>query len=201
MTTPRIRLTPEARREQLLDLGARLFATHSLDELSVDLLADEAGISRGLLYHYFANKVEFHRAVIGRAVEELVAATAPIDEGEPIERLIGSLEAYIAYVKLNFTGYRSLIQAAHGGDPVMRELYDQARGQLIDRMFVVAVGTSAMAQLGFTDSPATRLALLGWSSLVETAVVGWVQDPSAMTREQLVGVLVGGLPGMLEATR
>jgi AcrR family transcriptional regulator len=200
MSTPRIRLTPEARREQLLELGTRLLADRTLDELSIDLLADEAGISRGLLYHYFANKVEFHRAVIGRAVEELVEATAPLDEGEPMARLVGSLEAYVDYVQANFTGYQSLVQAAYGGDPVIRELYDHARGQLIDRMFVVAVGESAMDELGFTDTPATRLSLLGWTALTETIVIGWVRDPSTMTREQLIGVLVGGLPGMLAAT-
>jgi AcrR family transcriptional regulator len=51
----RIRLSPEQRRVQLLDLGVRLFSRRSLDELSVDVLAQEAGISRGLLYHYFGN--------------------------------------------------------------------------------------------------------------------------------------------------
>src|SRR3712207_9431639 len=59
----RTRLAPEQRRTQLLDLGVRLLATRSLDELSIDLLAEEAGISRGLLYHYFGNKHAFHEAV------------------------------------------------------------------------------------------------------------------------------------------
>ena len=36
--------------------ASALLATRSLDELSIDLLAEEAGISRGLLYHYFGNK-------------------------------------------------------------------------------------------------------------------------------------------------
>ena len=45
----RTRLAPDERRSQLLDLGVRLLATRSLDELSIDLLAEEAGISRGML--------------------------------------------------------------------------------------------------------------------------------------------------------
>ena len=61
-TTPRQRLSPDTRREQLLELGVRLFATRTLDEISIDLLAEEAGISRGLLYHYFGNKQDFHEA-------------------------------------------------------------------------------------------------------------------------------------------
>ena len=60
------RLTPEQRRTQLLDLGVSLLATRSLDELTIDVLADEAGISRGLLYHYFGNKHDFREAVVRR---------------------------------------------------------------------------------------------------------------------------------------
>ena len=78
MTAPtRARLSPEERRSQLLDLGVRLLATRSLDELSIDLLAEQAGISRGLLYHYFGNKHAFHEAVVRRAADDLVAQTAP----------------------------------------------------------------------------------------------------------------------------
>ena len=80
----RTRLSPEERRSQLLDLGVRLLSSRSLDELSIDLLAEEAGISRGLLYHYFGSKQAFHEAVVRRAADDLVAQTAPPVEGEPL---------------------------------------------------------------------------------------------------------------------
>ena len=53
---PRTRLTPDQRRTQLIELGVSLLATRSLDELTIDVLAEEAGISRGLLYHYFGSR-------------------------------------------------------------------------------------------------------------------------------------------------
>ena len=81
-TSPRTRLSPDERREQLLELGVRLLAHRSLDELSIDLLSEEAGISRGLLYHYFGNKQDFHRAVCRRAADDLIEVTAPVREGE-----------------------------------------------------------------------------------------------------------------------
>lgn len=84
----RSRLTPEQRRTQLLDLGVSLLATSSLDELTIDVLAEEAGISRGLLYHYFGNKHDFREAVVRRAVDDLVTQTAPPEGGEPLERLL-----------------------------------------------------------------------------------------------------------------
>src|SRR3954454_4826750 len=103
MTSPaaRVRMTPDDRREQLLALGVRLLSTRSLDELSIETLAEEAGISRGLLYHYFGNKHDFHRAVVRKAADDLIEATAPAQEGEPLERLAKSLDAYVGYVQAN----------------------------------------------------------------------------------------------------
>ena len=115
------------RREQLLDLGVRLLATRSLDELSIDLLAEEAGISRGLLYHYFGNKHAFHEAVVRRAADDLIAQTAPPADGEPLERLLASVTAYVDYVEANHEGYLSLVKGAAGGNETLREIYEEAR--------------------------------------------------------------------------
>ncbi|HEX7716635.1 MAG TPA: TetR/AcrR family transcriptional regulator, partial [Marmoricola sp.] len=94
-STGRVRMSPESRREQLLDLGTRLLSTRTLDEISIELLAEEAGISRGLLYHYFGNLQEFHVAVVRRAVEDIYAITAPRDIEDPLEQLAVSVGAYL----------------------------------------------------------------------------------------------------------
>ena len=73
----RVRLSPEARRAQLLELGVQMLTTRTLDELSVEALAEQAGISRGLLFHYFKNKQDFHRAVVQQAADDLLETTAP----------------------------------------------------------------------------------------------------------------------------
>src|SRR5690242_18959951 len=112
----RTRLRPETRREQLLELGVRLLSTRSLDELSIEMLAEEAGISRGQLYHYFGNKRDFHRAVCRRAADDLIRVTAPTQVGEPLERLAKSLDAYVDYVEANYFGYISMRRGAASGD-------------------------------------------------------------------------------------
>src|SRR6186713_3282000 len=108
----RVRMSPDSRREQLLELGVRLLSSRSLDELSIETLAEEAGISRGLLYHYFGNKQDFHRAVVRKAADDLIRVTAPVQEGEPIDRLARSLDAYVDYVSTNYAGYVSLVRGA-----------------------------------------------------------------------------------------
>jgi len=195
-TTGRVRMSPESRREQLLDLGTRLLANRTLDEISIELLAEEAGISRGLLYHYFGNLHEFHVAVVRRAVEDIYAITAPRDIDDPLEQLEVSLGAYLDYVAANHTGYVSLIRAASGGNEELRTIYRDARRSLTDRIFEIA-GPEQLTAIGVVDSPATRLLLDAWAAMVESAVVAWVEDPHGLAREELLGRLTRALPGLV----
>jgi AcrR family transcriptional regulator len=192
-STPRVRMSPENRREQLLDLGVTLLATRSLDELSIDLLAQEAGISRGLLYHYFGNKHEFQEAVMRRAADDLIAQTAPPQSGEPLERLLASVAAYLDYVEANHEGYLSLVKGAAGGNESMRRIYDDARAALTDRIFAEdAQGTVV------PDTPAARLMVRAWSAMAEDLVLSWVRDPAGVSREELLGALAASLPALVD---
>jgi AcrR family transcriptional regulator len=193
MSTPRVRLHPDARREQLLDLGVELLATRSLDELSIELLADEAGISKGLLYHYFRNKQEFHRAVVRRATDQMLAVTRPNPALPPLERLSSALAAYIDYVEGNFEPFMSLVRGAASGDRFLREIYEDARGALTGRI------SESVGELGLTDSPATRLLTSGWAAMVEDTVIAWVQHRQ-IPKEELLRLLSAALPAVLAAT-
>ncbi|MBZ5734442.1 TetR/AcrR family transcriptional regulator [Nocardioides sp. TRM66260-LWL] len=194
MTLPtRTRLTPEQRRAQLLDLGVRLLATRSLEELSIDVLAEEAGISRGLLYHYFGNKHDFHRAVVRHAADDLIAQTSPPVDGDPLRRLAVSIAAYVDYVDANYEGYLSLVKGAAGGDEHLREIYDEVRAALTDRVF----RTDAEGVL-VPDTPATRVLVNGWAALAEEVALLWKADPaSALSRDQVVVLISDALPALI----
>ena len=192
-TTVRTRLSPDQRRTQLLDLGVSLLATRSLDELTIDLLAEEAGISRGLLYHYFGNKHDFRAAVVRRAVDDLVQQTAPPPGGEPLDRLLASIASYVDYVVANYEGYSSIVRAAAGGNETLRRLYDEARTALTDRIFT----EDAQGEL-LPDTPAARLMVRGWSAMTEDVVLAWAADPAGVSREELLAALTASLPQLVE---
>jgi AcrR family transcriptional regulator len=200
----RVRMTPDNRREQLLELGVRLLSTRSLDELSIEMLAEQAGISRGLLYHYFGNKQDFHRAVCRRAADELIRVTAPTQEGEPLERLAKSLDAYVDYVEANFAGYTSLVRGAASGDEDLQQIYEEARSALTDRIFEEvdpAADSGVLDVFTLEDTPAVRLMVRGWSAMTEAVVISWVRDRQAgrteVSRDELLAMVAGALPGVL----
>jgi AcrR family transcriptional regulator len=195
--TTRTRLSPEERRSQLLDLGVRLLATRSLDELSIDLLAEEAGISRGLLYHYFGNKHAFHEAVVRRACDELIAQTAPPEGGEPLDRMLVSVTAYLDYVVANYEGYLSLVKGAAGGNETLRQIYDESRFVLTDRIFL----EDAQGEL-ITDTPTNRLIVRGWAAMTEELVITWAAAHHAgedheVSRDELLVIIAGSLPAVV----
>ena len=63
----RSRLSTDVRREQLVALGIEIFSDRPFDEVSIDDIAAAAGISKGLLYHYFPSKRDFYVAVMSRS--------------------------------------------------------------------------------------------------------------------------------------
>ena len=192
----RTRLSPDQRRTQLLDLGVSLLASRSLDELTIDLLAEEAGISRGLLYHYFGTKHDFHEALVRRAIDDLVEQTVPPAGDDPLERLLASVAVYVDYVVANYEGYASIVKAAQGGNETLRRLYDGARAALTDRIFTADAQGEVVP-----DTPAARLMVRGWAALAEELVLTWAREPAGVSREELIRVITGALPELVDLTR
>jgi AcrR family transcriptional regulator len=80
---------PVDRRSEILAIAATLFTRRGFDGVSIREIADAAGISGPSLYHHFDSKneiyLEVHRAALGRAAKNILAAIAPLTD--PWERL------------------------------------------------------------------------------------------------------------------
>lgn len=62
----RIRLSPEARRTQLLDSAATFIQQRGLSNFTMDALAREAGVSNPLIYKYFDTRLELLQELLSR---------------------------------------------------------------------------------------------------------------------------------------
>ena len=92
----------------------------------------------------------------------------------------------------NHEGYLSLVKGAAGGNDTLREIYEEARSALTDRIF------REDAQGGILpDTAAARLIVRGWAAMTEELVLTWVVDPTGVTREELLGVIAASLPALL----
>ncbi len=185
----RVRLSPEARRAQLIELGVDMLATRRLDELSVELIAHSAGISRGLLFHYFASKQDFHLEVARAAAADMIRRTEPDHTLPPVEALRSGLNAFVDYVEQNPDNYKSLVRGAASGDDEMRAIFDRTRTTMAQRII------DDLTVVGMQMNERTMLAIHGWVAFVEECVIRWI-DARSLSRAELLEMLTKSLPAL-----
>jgi AcrR family transcriptional regulator len=188
----RTRLDPIARRAQLIALGVEMLATRTLDALSVEDIAQKAGIARGLLFHFFSSKQEFHVEVARAAAAELLARTEPDTTLAPVEALRQAPGSFIDYVEENPDNYKSLVRGAASGDAEMRAIFDATRATMAGRIVEV------VSRLGLELSPRAELAVHGWVAYAEECTIRWIET-RAFDRELLQEMLTKALPGVVLA--
>lgn len=58
-------------RSRLLDTALRLFSDHGMEGTSMQMLADELGVTKAALYYHFKSKDEIAEAVVAPALQEM----------------------------------------------------------------------------------------------------------------------------------
>lgn len=191
-TVRRRRMSPEERRRQLLDLGQEIALERSLEQVTIDEVAERAGVSRALIFHYFESKQDFHVALVQEQAEVMLTRTLPPSEVEdPLAALVVSMSSYLDYVEEFKEHFVGLLRGAMSSDPAMRRVVDGTRAAMARRVLDHA------PRLGIEPSPAVATAVRGWTAFVEDVVIRWITDPEPeLNRDQILGMLVGSLPAL-----
>ena len=95
MVSERRRLSVEERRVELIELGKEVFSIEPYEDVRIEEVADRAGISRGLLYHYFPTKRDYYVEVARAAAGEVFEQTAPDPSLPPVEQVRATLDTYL----------------------------------------------------------------------------------------------------------
>jgi AcrR family transcriptional regulator len=175
MAAHRRRLSPEDRRSELLALGAEVFGQRPYDEVRIDEIAERAGVSRALMYHYFPDKRAFFAAVVKTEGERLFEATnTPPQPGLSLfEQLRGGVLAYLEYDEAHPHGAWAAYMGMGRSDPVLRGIddvdNDRQANRIIDRLNEV---------LGTLDSTVERE--------LRVIVYGWLAFTFELCRQRIV---------------
>ena len=174
------RLNVDERRLQLLQAGQALFAEHAYEEISMRQIAEAAGISKPLLYHYFSNKAELFKAAVAEHAAELERLLEPAGDGPPVQQLSDSLDGYLAWIEANARAWQKLVQSA-ATLPEAGTLVEQFRARTLQQI-------AARITTG-EPRPALRNALRGWLGYIDAAILDWLSD-GGLSREQLRNMLL-----------
>ncbi len=166
-TGSRTRLSPDDRRRQLLGIGLRMLVDKPIQDLSLDAVAHEAGISRSLLFHYFPTKTEYYDAVIGAAVRRVLRNIEPDEGVNADDALRLFVERFYAQIERRRTFYLALVfgsgTIALGGEGV-----ESLRMTAAHRV---------LEALGHDE--AVLPAVHGWIAYVEDRALQWSGQPKA----------------------
>ncbi|MEW5770577.1 MAG: TetR/AcrR family transcriptional regulator [Pseudomonadota bacterium] len=126
-TEPRWQRRAEARPQELLEAALQEFVTRGYAATRLEEVARRAGVSKGTLYLYYANKEELFKAVVRHALvsnldeAERLASDFPGSSRELLTRLLGELSRRIGNSQLS--GIPKLVIAEAGNFPEIACFY------------------------------------------------------------------------------
>ena len=187
---PHRRLSAADRRRQLIGIGLSRIVETPIQDLSMDEIAAQAGISRSLLFHYFPTKTDFYEACIAAAARRVLRNTAPDPSLAGPDRVRQMVEALIGQIVRRRALWIAMV-----------------RGQLVPAPNLEKVVSSVMS--GNTDRVVDALDLREDQRSVVHAWWAYVEDralmlgPHGQGQEAAVGLAaecVAALDALLEVS-
>ena len=192
----RERLQRDARIARILTASQRLFSTQAYDEIAIEDLAAAAGMSKGLLYHYFESKRDLYVATVAHVLRQMAHFTdLTPDLYAGLSQMLSLFEQSPGLAKL-------VLRGGIGVDREVEGLLDAYRQQQLERLFR---GLGSLGDFADTSTDAAGsqalvvLGLRGWLGLLDEVCLHWVQRPD-VTREQVVQFLEQSLQAIVAAT-
>jgi AcrR family transcriptional regulator len=185
-TTPKYsRLDPRQRREQILDAANALFAERAYDEVSIEDLASAAGVTRGLVHHYFGGRKEVYIALLERLGAER-EEQLPLPAGRSARaRVASNVTRWLDWTQANRTIWLATIARGEDiADPDVRRVV----ADLVRR--AVAILAAHHADIA-EDTSRLRYALECWTGLNRAATRRWLRGEASRdaTHELLASTL------------
>lgn len=110
-SSSRIRMSGQERREQLLDVGRKLFAEKGFEVVTVEEIAAKAGVSKPVVYEHFGGKEGLYAVVVDREMNHLLASIGDaLTGGSPRALLEQAGLALFDYIDRYPDGFRILVR-------------------------------------------------------------------------------------------
>jgi AcrR family transcriptional regulator len=180
----RARLDPQTRRVQLVDTGRDLLEQRGVGTMSIEHVADAAGVSRSLVYAYFGDRDGLVAEVYLRVLDQLDETLHPhgvSDLPRDPPTMAEVIEGCMQFARQHPGAWRLLVTDSVRRHPTVVE----ARAQRVDAM--------TMARTDGASDPIVADAILG---LLEAGVLHWVERsdlPAGRAAQTLAAILWTGL--------
>jgi AcrR family transcriptional regulator len=166
-----------SRREAILEAGVEIFGRTPYDQVSIDDLADHAGVAHGLLFHYFKSKRGLYLAALRRTADELRAIhAAPRRSTSPGRDVRAIINRHIDYIE---THPQALLaySGGVGADPEARAILEESRWEGIMQI-LGAIGIDRPSQ-------STKIAMRGFVGFLDESMTYCLSHGMRIPRKQI----------------
>jgi AcrR family transcriptional regulator len=135
-------LGPERRRPEVLDAALKLFLESGYDGTSMQAVADEAGVTKPVVYACFDSKDQLFRALLTREEERIVGeiqgAFANADLSDPETTLVEGFTGFLRAVDESPEVYRLIFLGEGGGNAAVAHRIQRGREEQVSRLSALA---------------------------------------------------------------
>lgn len=170
-SSPRRRLDPEERAVLIVDAAAELFRQRPYEQVSIDDIAEQAGVTRGLIGHYFDKKRNLYVEVVRSMIRAQKFPIADADDGASLEeQLSRGVKEWLDWIEEFPDLYLDVLAAGGIGDSEIRQISEKSR----------EVGAKEILEMsGIKARGKKRQRLMGEARLItgqaETLVMQWLE--------------------------
>jgi AcrR family transcriptional regulator len=191
---PRRRLSPDLRRQQILDAAIVIFRDQEYSAVSLELVAERAGATRGLVHHYFGIKRDLFLAVVEDAVRippsiDLIPAGMTGDLRDVVR---ASVVAWMTMIESAGGLWLGAADSGGFGGSDLDLVISRARDELVDRMIDEFPFPADL------DRELLRSALKCFAALARVATEEWLVT-KALTEEQTAVLLEEALMALVDS--
>jgi AcrR family transcriptional regulator len=183
------RLEHADRRAQILSCARKLFSERHYGAVSMSEVAEAAGVTRGLLHHYFGSKRDLYLEVVRSMLTLPASLFAEAGEGgDPEAALSEAVDRWLKVVSRNRETFLAVAGTQEfGRDPEMEAIAEEARERSADQVIrILRPGDPSGAP------PELRALVRAYAGFVLAATLDWLER-GQLSRIQIQEMLVQGL--------
>lgn len=182
-----------ATRRALVLAALQAFSTKPFDAVSIDDIADAAGVAHGLAFHYFGSKRGLYLEALREVGRQLGDVHAVEADGSPAQRIRAMLTRHMRYMSRHRELALHLFRGGLGTDPEAWRIVDESRDGAMAWM---------AAELGLDPAnPALRLTLRATTGAIDEATVYWLAHRRLASLDALIDALLEMVRAALIAAR
>lgn len=183
------RMPRQQRRAQVLDAAREVFVALGYHAAGMDDIAEQAGVSKPVLYQHFPSKLDLYLDLLDAGIEQMLAQSdaAVRSTADNKQRVKATMQAYFAFVDDSRGAFRLVFESDLTNEPAVRDRVDRANLEMARKIAAVIAEDT-----GLSEAQALLLGS-GLQGMAQVAARQWLQQEAGRLPREEAAELIAAL--------